>query len=509
MKNLKVFIFQQNWFHLGSLLEASINHGKIFKSVNFYYVEKNLYVKPLERHQDFLGSSMFNPPPESIIARYLTNFFTSGETMFSSIRVKLERKSQLKSLFQGVESVSDLQKIQWEKTEIGMAISSFIISLTRDSDPILNQYNKLINNLELAYFQIFKYLDSLNLSSSKDEIWVCNGRPFHERVVVEYARIKSIPTKFYEIGGDGSNQERWILHENSPHNRLAHQESIKQQFRLTTPNLISINEWFRSQRPGGQNIFTKNFDSNIGNDLLDNFFVYFSSSDDEVSAISREWVSSWKTQLNAVNELIRVFVDRPDLKLVIRVHPNQKNKSENDKNKWKSLVSQSRNVFIYNFDSNINSYELLSKAKGVFTYGSTIGVEASYLKKPAALLSNSRWDSIIPQEYLRNREDIESWIDRVNKKGMLGNSRLEECYLGSLMWGHYMQTAGNNWTFIKIKKDFRNVNVGYLGGKSLKPPLFVIGITRVIRFLRLHVVEMKFDLSRINRFHRGKWEGPL
>jgi len=509
MENLRVFIFQQNWFHLGSLLEASINHGGNFKTVNFYYVEKNLYVKPLERHQDFLGSRMFNSPPESIIARYLTNFFTSSETMFSSTRVKLERKSQLKSLFYGAESVSDLQKIQWEKTEIGLAISSFLISLTKDSDPILNQYNKLINNLELAYLQIFKYLDSLNLSSSEDEIWVCNGRPFHERVVVEYARIKSIPIKFYEIGGDGSNQERWILHENSPHNRLAHQDSIKQHFELTTPNLISINKWFRNQRPGGQNIFTKNFNSNIDNDSLDNFFVYFSSSDDEVSAISREWISSWKTQLNAVNELINFFVDRPDLKLVIRVHPNQKNKSENDKNKWKNLVSQSRNVFIYDFDSNINSYELLSKAKGVFTYGSTIGVEASYLKKPAALLSNSRWDSIIPQEYLKNREDIESWINKVNKEGMFDSSRLEECYLGSLIWGHYMQTAGNNWIFIKIKKDFRRVNVGYLGGKSLKPPFFVIGITRVIRFLRLHVVEMQFDLSRFNRLHRGQWEGPL
>jgi hypothetical protein len=179
--------------------------------------------------------------------------------MFSSTRVKLERKSQLKSLFHGVESVSDLQKIQWEKTEIGLAISSFLISLTKDSDPILNQYNKLINNLELAYLQIFKYLESLNLTSSEDEIWVCNGRPFHERVVVEYARIKSISIKFYEIGGDGSNQERWILHENSPHNRLAHQDSIKQHIELTTPNFISINKWFQSQRPGGQNIFTKNF----------------------------------------------------------------------------------------------------------------------------------------------------------------------------------------------------------------------------------------------------------
>ena len=509
MKNLKVFIFQQNWFHLGSLLEASLAYGRNYKCIDLYYIDKNLFVKPLERHQDFLGSSSFQTPPESIIAKYLENFFSSTKTTFSAVRVKLERKVELKGLFASSTNITDLQKIQYDEVNVGMAVSSFLLSLTKDSDPILNQYRRLINNLELTFYQIFGYFDSLNLDSSEDEIWVCNGRPFHERVVFEYALSESIPIKFYEIGGDGSNQERWILHDNSPHNRIKHQDSIKQHFELSNPNLSLIDNWFQSQRPGGQNVFARNFHLSIESNSLYDFYVFFSSSDDEVSAISQDWISSWKTQLNAVNELISFFAQRPDLKLVIRVHPNQKNKSKNDRNKWKSLVSHSRNVFIYNFDSNINSYELLSKAKGVITYGSTIGVEASYLKKPAALLSNSRWDCIIPQEYLKNSEDIESWINKVNKNEMFDNSQLEECYLGSLMWGYYMQTAGNKWSFLKIKRDFRKVNVGYLGGKSLKPYFLVIGITRVIRFLRLHVVEIQLDLSRFNRFHRGQWKDPL
>jgi hypothetical protein len=156
------------------------------------------------------------------------------------------------------------------------------------------------------------------------------------------------------------------------------------------------------------------------------------------------------------------------------------------------------NVIIFNYDSNVDSYKLLSRAKGIFTYGSTIGVEAAYLRKPSALLANSRWDSIIPHEYLKSEDDIENWINKVNERKVPDGIHIEDCYLGSLMWGNYMMTAGNKWNIIEIKKDFRNVNVGYLAGKALKPPFFVIVITRFFRFVRLYLIERRIDLSKMS-----------
>ena len=502
MKNLRIFVFQQHWFHLGSLLEAIIDNNKNYKSITVYNLNKNLFVKPLDRHQDFVGSKLFNSPPESIIARYLNTYFHNKKRNFHFKDVKLSRSYKSDLLLNEVTNIDDLQKRKWKGTALGFTVSSFLISLTKDSNPRLKIYTNLIKNLELTYFQIFNYLDSLNLKNSEDEFWVCNGRPFHERTVVEYARMNTIPMKFYEIGGEGTNQDRWILHENSPHDRIEHQNSIKNHFENSDQNLELVHEWFQRQYPGGENIFTRKFQSNIDINSLDNYFVYFSSSDDEISAISSDWNSTWGKQLNAVIALIDFFVTRPDLKLVIRVHPNQKNKSKNDKNKWKALSSVANNIMIYNYDSNINSYQLLSKAKGVITYGSTIGVEAAYLKKPSALLANSRWNSIIPHEYLKSKEDIVNWVDKVNLGKEPDYIEIETCYFGSLMWGHYMKTAGNNWTTIKIKKDFRKVNVGYLDGRSLKPPILIIAISRFIRFLRLYLFEMRFDLSLLGSFYK-------
>ena len=261
-----------------------------------------------------------------------------------------------------------------------------------------------------------------------------------------------------------------------------------------------IHEWFQMQLPGGENAFAEKFESHSEIDSFEDYFVYFSSSDDEVSAISLDWDSSWQNQLNAVNALIKYFNDKPKLKLVIRVHPNQNNKSKHDKNKWKALVSVSTNVIIYNYDSNIDSYQLLSRAKGVITFGSTIGVEAAFLKKPSALLARSRWDCLIPHKYLKNEEDIANWIDSVSVDKGPNYAEIEACYFGSLMWGHYMKTAGNCWRVIKLKRGLRKINAGYLEGKPLKPPILVIAITRFMRFLRLHLIEKRIVLNKLNRF---------
>ena len=500
MKNLRVFIFQQHWFHLGSLLEATIANYENYNSITFYNLNKNLFVKTLDRHHDFLGSKLFNSSPESVITNFVASYLHDRKKDFAYSNVELSRNIQSNNLLNGLLDIKDLQKYQWDGTALGMAVSSFLISLTKDSNPKLKTYSKLINNLESTYFQIYNYLSSLGLNSLEDEIWICNGRPFHERTVVEYARRNSISIKYYEIGGEGGNQERWILHDNSPHDRISHQDSIKEHFKYSEPNLGLIHEWFQRQLPGGENVFAEKFESHSEIDSLENYFVYFSSSDDEVSAISLDWNSSWQNQLNAVGALIKYFTTKPKLKLVIRVHPNQKNKSKHDKNRWKALVSGSTNVVIYNYDSNIDSYQLLSRAKGVITFGSTIGVEAAFLKKPSALLARSRWDCLIPHEYLKNEEDIANWIDNVCVDKGPNDVEIEACYLGSLMWGHYMKTAGNSWSIIKLKRDLRKINAGYLDGKPLKPPILVIAITRLTRFLRLHLIEKRIVLNKLNRF---------
>jgi hypothetical protein len=272
------------------------------------------------------------------------------------------------------------------------------------------------------------------------------------------------------------------LHEESPHDRLKHQLSIEAYCQTNPLNYDLLESWFKKQQSSSSNPHFKK--SNFGSPYImsPNSFVFFSSSDDEVAAISDSWQSSWGNQLNCVAELIKYFESHPELSLIIRVHPNQGNKSKQDKLRWKSISSTANNIKIYNFDSKVNSYGLLRKAIGVFTFGSTIGVEAAYLRKPAALLAPARWDQLIPHKYLQTSSQIDQWVHSVISNLSPNVEHLNECYEGSLKWAHYMSTAGKPWSKIVVKKDLRGVDIGFLDGKSLKPNAVIIALSRLIRW---------------------------
>jgi hypothetical protein len=54
-----------------------------------------------------------------------------------------------------------------------------------------------------------------------------------------------------------------------------------------------------------------------------------------------------------------------------------------------------------------------------------------------------------------------------------------------------MNTAGKPWSKIMVKKDCRGVNVGFLGGKSLKPGAVIIALSRLVRWLHFQIREKK------------------
>ena len=495
MKNLQVFLFQQSWFHLGSLIESILVESRKYKNIEVHFLGKGLFVYPIKVHQIFCRQSRLIPAPEVVMSKFLTGQFKESDTNFTFTYAHLTQDKVKHNLLSEFTDLKSLQKVKWNDTSIGMAISSYLISLTKDSNPNLNHFQNLITNLGLTYFQIFHYLLSLNLDSSCNEIWIYNGRPIHERTVVEFAKKNNIMLKYFEIGGEGFNQERWILHKESPHDRLKHQQSIDEHCHLNPINYDLIEKWFKSQQSSSSNSYLDESNFDISCNMLPNTFVFFSSSDDEVAAISDSWKSSWGDQLNCVTELIKYFESHPELSLVIRVHPNQGNKSKQDKLRWKNLSSTARNIKIFNYDSKVNSYELLRKAIGVFTFGSTIGVEAAYFRKPAALLAPARWDQLIPHKYLQTNLQIDQWVQSTVSNLSPNTEHLNACYEGSLKWAHYMITAGRPWSKIVVKNDIRGVKVGFLNGKSLKPNAVIIGLSRLVRWLHFQLMEKRASIN--------------
>jgi hypothetical protein len=469
MKKLHVFSFNQHWFHLGSMVENVLDQKEKFQEIRINFFQQDLRTLPVDMHFRFPLSRYFKNSPEKIAMNYLMN--KCGVTCDF---INLERHKMPRIEFP--TDVSHLKTLRIDNLQIGMAVASHLISLTKDSQPEMDSNFHLIKRCFQFYFDLKIWFSKQNYKSETDEVWVCNGRTLHERIVVELAKERGLKVSFYEIGGEGQVPNRWILHNVSPHDRTLHQNEIIKHSENRKPNEGDIEKWFKAHEDPEQNQFASksiNFEK-LREISKKPFLVYFSSSDDEVAAISSEWNSPWGNQLSAVKSVMEVFGKQSKYNLVIRVHPNQGNKSKKDKKAWDSLQTK-ENTLIFGYSESVDSYELMRNSVAVLTHGSTMGVEAAFRRKHQAFLSPTRFDQLIPAARLEDSASIKKWLENLEKTK---DHSLETQYMGSIMWANYMLTAGNDWIHVSVLKKSRRP-VGFLGGISLRPRSSYVALTRL------------------------------
>ena len=473
---LRVILFNQHWFHLCAAAEAIVSESNRFDEVEVIFARKGLKLWPLDLHYVNFITLFGRYSPEYKLYRYLKESLLDKNIMvtFSNLAIKGKIMTNWQSNVSELSmNFSELRKFRVSDQPVGMAISSYLISRTRSSYPRVERYRNLIKKAYFSYFQIQEALLARGLHGKTDEIWLCNGRQIHERSVVEFCKANSIAYKFFEIGGDGSKLTRWILHSNSPHDRVEFQNEITSHFSAKTEDYaVEIDNWFLRNRNPKSNQFTNN--QVIGKSLgkSDSYVVFFTSSDDEVAAISEDWDSPWGSQIEAAKSLIDLFKSRSGNKLIIRVHPNILNKNRYDQRLWSELEINT-NVTVVSADSDIDSYALLDNSKGVLTFGSTMGVESVFSGKSLGLLSHARYDEIVENTYLPTRDQLNHWLDEAFQGSLLKPSAT-----GARMWAYYFLTAGRQWRVTEIKQ-FKGRKIGFLNGRRLRPNSILVVAARI------------------------------
>jgi hypothetical protein len=488
MKNLNVFSFSQHWFHLGSMIENVLEQEENFEEIRINLFQQNLRTLPVDMHFRFPLSRFFKNSPEKIAAKYLES---KSDIRCLSINLKKNQVPRIDI----PKDIEKLKAFRIDNLQIGMAIASHLISLTKDSQPRIKSNIGQIRRCLEFYYEAKTWFSQQNYKFETDEVWVCNGRTFHERIIVELAKQRNLKVCFYEIGGEGQVPNRWILHDVSPHDRTGHQTAIIKHSDLKEPSKDDIKEWFLAREDPIHNQFaSKNFNLERLIEISRKpFIVFFSSSDDEVAAISSEWNSPWGNQLSAVKGAMEVFAEQSKYHLVIRVHPNQGNKSKNNKKAWDAL-STMENSFIFSYSDSVNSYELMRSSAAVLTHGSTMGVEAAFRRKHQAFLSPTRFDQLIPSVLLTDKVSLKKWLENLDASKKLSDDRE---YKGSVMWANYMLTAGSNWKNVSISRNSGRV-VGFLGGKCLRPRNLYVAMTRLYVLSYRALVESRLDSFKWN-----------
>ena len=79
-------------------------------------------------------------------------------------------------------------------------------------------------------------------------------------------------------------------------------------------------------------------------------------------------------------------------KIIVRWHPNQRFSGEGEQKEINKIIQNFNNALHYDYHSKINSYKLIEKSSIVLSFGSTIGIEATYYRKPSICFGSAFYD---------------------------------------------------------------------------------------------------------------------
>ncbi len=352
-----------------------------------------------------------------------------------------------------VKNIEELKLIKYKDFDIGLATVSSLVSVLREPNPDMEKHAGLWTR---AYeSSLLTYTNMLNSLSEGnfDKVYIFNGRYAVERAVVRACEKLNIEYTVHERGRDINH---YMLYDNSlPHNRKAWLKRMNEAWNdpsVSNEEKERIGKSFFIDRTKGKEEFwisfvhdmkegylPENYDENKTNVTI------FTSSEDEMISISDEWKNSlYDSQYEGIK---RILGDSPEeYQFYLRIHPNMIGINSSDIEKMKSL--EYPNLTIIPPDSNVNSYSLIKASDKVITFGSTVGVEASFWETPSILAGVSYYHGTNATYDAKSHQDV---IELINTNPLKPKEKTP-----ALMYGYYLKTFGYKF------KNYEGVNF-YLG----------------------------------------------
>jgi hypothetical protein len=235
-----------------------------------------------------------------------------------------------------------------------------------------------------------------------DTVLMFNGRFVLDEVILSVARSEGLDVLRYEAGGD---LRGFDLFTHSANDREALQRRMVPLIEIvrSDPRAREIGaSWFetRVRQPEGMHART----ADVG--LTGEFVTFFTSSPDEFFLTRPEEMRGYLSQIDAIRAVRDSLATNGSPELVVRTHPNMRNKSPLERKAWSRSLSGLTGIRVIDEEQSIDSYELARRSKWVITYGSTIGVEAMYLGLPTITMGSSLYSSLIEEPVARSLSDL-------------------------------------------------------------------------------------------------------
>lgn len=327
-----------------------------------------------------------------------------------------EREKTIQTRFDSVDEVKDYIV---DGFDLGYGALSSTVYICRDSYLASQESRDMLARMCIAAYRTFcSVREFLRVHTDYDRIYLFNGRFATCRGAFRACQQAGVNVHVHERGS--SNAKFMIFDNVLPHNLEARDRRIRDLWEQSTPeereqgHQLYKNrreriefKWHSHTKAQQAGRRPASFDDSKRN------VVIYSSSDDEYVAIGKEWITpGFSSQSEAIQTLHKNLQDRQsDVMLYVRMHPHLKGIDNKDTRLLHSL--EGKGIEVIPPESPVCSYAMLDACEKIVTFGSTVGIEATYWGKPSILAGMNFFRSL-DGTYIAHSDD--ELLDLVEKK---------------------------------------------------------------------------------------------
>ena len=418
--------------HIGASLEILHNESMENDSLYCYWGNSTSYPGRMSTNYESF-SNRFPPKLMRLVQEAAPEVILNSKVESDTEWVEL-RLLAFMAQVDKITFMSELISLNYDSISPGSALANELTTLLKNRNIDFKKNRKIIEILIRSYLEVYQSTTRFLESNNINKLYVFNGRFLHERAVWDASKLQHIETILFE-----TTRNRYHVREKGFHDRINNQiEMINfwDQSKLTLEEKISSGSKYFELLRSKSNPFLSHGGSELTTDKP--YFVYFSNSDDEAVGFWESWDEKLGNQIDVVKKLQEFFDKQEDFELIIRLHPNLQSKSESQKRDW-SMIRDTRNSKVLAANSQIPSYKLLDHSLGVITFGSTIGLEAAFSRKPSLLLADSGYDMLGVCDKSNDWEEVFLWI---NGKHYLTQEEVEYRRKRACIRGFYLELGG-------------------------------------------------------------------
>jgi hypothetical protein len=349
------------------------------------------------------------------------------------------------------QDLAELKAYEIDFFDIGMAVFSSLVDYTKDTSPDIEKHATIMQRLLMDAYS--SYHSALHyLSSGKfDLVYVFNGRFAAARPWIRICEHLQIPYITHERGGVLADYS--VFRNELPHDPSKFPARISQlwdEAETRFPGLDKVAEgsrFFTDRRAGvisNWKPFVENSDQDLmppGFDNAHKNIAIFASTEGELAGLAGFFRPSFFTnQLEGILFVAgQLAKEEPMTRFYLRLHPN----SRNEKSHWwlDERLHQLSNLTMIEIESPISSYTLLRACDVTVTFGSGMGVEATYWGKPSILASDAWYRNCGTAYQPESKEELLGFLRTIPEP--LSQENATRC-------GFYMRKRGHPMKYSEV-----------------------------------------------------------